>query len=415
MKKILIALIALISSTVYSQNINDVNDNSNFKDACFSDRIKSVQLVKTGDNFADVVIALNSAETVTLTFDEVHDYNNPDGDYYYTIEHCDADWKKDNLITSEYMTGFQEIRLDEIEYSQGTNVSYRNFKLTLPNTEKKLKVSGNYLIKVFERDNKNPVILKGFSIVEPLTGTNVGFMPPLNRTCMQQLDIKVSLQSLKVLDPRVNLKVRVERNFARIPQTQNPAPAFIQPGLINYTLPEKNTFQGVNEFRTFDIRSLGYSGQGVASIKMTDHVELTHDTEKTSYIASNDVNGKFLIGSDRYTNVDTQAEYAKVSFSLSPKSDFEGRIFLFGELTNWSISEKYEMLHNETSYSCTVLLKQGYYNYTYVTVDSNGNIDMAAIDGCFYDTENLYSVYVYHKAPSDKYDRLVGFKTVKTR
>jgi hypothetical protein len=93
----------------------------------------------------------------------------------------------------------------------------------------------------------------------------------------------------------------------------------------------------------------------------------------------------------------------------------EGRIFLFGELTNWSVSDRYEMLYIDGSYKCIVPLKQGFYNYQYVILDKNGNLDMNVTEGCFYETENVYNVYVYYRLLEDRYDRLVGFQKITNR
>jgi hypothetical protein len=125
-----------------------------------------------------------------------------------------------------------------------------------------------------------------------------------------------------------------------------------------------------------------------------------------------DINGKYIIASDRAVNPDIQSDYIKVGFSFASKSHLEGRVFLFGELTNWSISEKYEMRYINRSYKCEVLLKQGFYNYQYIVVNHKGDLDITATEGCFYDTENTYNIYVYFRAPENRYDKLVGFQRV---
>ncbi|MDR1130712.1 MAG: DUF5103 domain-containing protein, partial [Prevotellaceae bacterium] len=276
------------------------------------------------------------------------------------------------------------------------------------------KISGNYLIRVFERDSRKPALVRGFSIVEPLAAIRALMTVPNNMPCMQQLDLKVGYPSLKVIDAYSNLKVRIERNSSAVPDAENPVPAFVQPNSTDYTRPDRNIYSGGNEYRAFDIRSLAYNGQGVArhSFDRVHRAELLPDAERSAYDSRRDLNGKYMIAAENYTEPDIQAEYVDVLFSFAPKAPVEGRIFLFGEFTGRSISARYEMLYIDGSYRCIVPLKQGFYNYQYVIMDKKGNLDMNTTEGCFYETENVYSVYVYCRLPQDRHDRLVGFQTL---
>jgi hypothetical protein len=107
----------LANRTVYSQDIQKINAKAGFKDFCFSNKINSVQLFKTGDRFADPVIRLNSDETVTLVFDELISDDENEDDYSYTIEHRDANWQEENLILNDYMSGFPENYINNVEQS----------------------------------------------------------------------------------------------------------------------------------------------------------------------------------------------------------------------------------------------------------------------------------------------------------
>ena len=48
-------------------------------------------------------------------------------------------------------------------------------------------------------------------------------------------------------------------------------------------------------------------------------------------------------------------------------------------------------------YESVIKLKQGFYNYKYVEVDSNSEIIHGKIDGNFDETENEYNVIVYYR------------------
>lgn len=417
--QIFVALLMLTGQTVvYSQNLQDINAKAGFKDFCNSGKIHSAQLFKTGDRLSEPVIRLNSGETVTLVFDELIRGNEVEDEYYYTLEHRDANWHEENLIINDYMSGFPENYFNEVNLSQGTVLSYRNFAVRLPNEDVSLKISGNYFVKVFERNSGKLVLVKGFSIVEPLAAINVSeIVSAAVAPCMQQFDVKVAYSSLKVIDAYRNLKVRVEQNYTAVPGVENLLPAFIQPNNVDYSGPDRNIYNGRNEYRAFDTRSLVYNGYGVARHTFDDvyRAELVEDAERSKYLSARDINGKYMIASENSTDADIQSEYVDVLFSFAPEMSVEGRIFLFGELTNWSVSDRYEMLYIDRSYKCTVPLKQGFYNYQYVILDKNGDLDMNVTEGCFYETENVYSVYVYCRLLEDRYDRLVGFQKITNR
>jgi hypothetical protein len=232
----------MIQTVVYSQNLQKVNTKAGFKDFCFSGKIHSAQLFKTGDRFSEPVIRFNSDETVTLMFDELIRNNDVEDDYYYTIEHRDANWQEENLITNDYMSGFPENYINEVNLSQGTVLNYRNFVVRLPNEDVNLKISGNYLVKIFERNSGKLVLVKGFSIVEPLTAINASEIRPAVTPCMQQFGVKVTYSSLKVIDAYRNLKVRIEQNYTAIPGVANLLPAFVQPDNVDYSRPDKNIY-----------------------------------------------------------------------------------------------------------------------------------------------------------------------------
>ena len=54
-------------------------------------------------------------------------------------------------------------------------------------------------------------------------------------------------------------------------------------------------------------------------------------------------------------------------------------------------------------------LKQGFYNYKYVIVNDQNDLEEGAISGDFYETENNYKVFVYYRDLGARYDRIVGF------
>ena len=78
---------------------------------------------------------------------------------------------------------------------------------------------------------------------------------------------------------------------------------------------------------------------------------------------------------------------------------------------NYSITPEFKMDFNTKKglYEKAVLIKQGFTNYQYLTVNSKGIIDQEhAIDGNFYQTENEYNVLIYYKGSGDRYEKVIG-------
>jgi hypothetical protein len=62
-----------------------------------------------------------------------------------------------------------------------------------------------------------------------------------------------------------------------------------------------------------------------------------------------------------------------------------------------------------------ILIKQGFCNFQYQIADDKGNIDAKnAIDGNFWQTENDYTILVYYKESSDRYQRVIGKQTANS-
>ncbi len=59
-------------------------------------------------------------------------------------------------------------------------------------------------------------------------------------------------------------------------------------------------------------------------------------------------------------------------------------------------------------YKTSIVFKQGFYNYNFVTLNNNNIINLNEIDGSFYQTENEYTVIVYYKPFGETYDRVIG-------
>jgi len=94
-----------------------------------------------------------------------------------------------------------------------------------------------------------------------------------------------------------------------------------------------------------------------------------------------------------------------VNFSLRTKNNNDSNIYIIGNFNNHEISEKHLLKKTEKNlYKYSIKLKQGYYNYKYVSV-VNG---VAKNLSNFWQTENEYSAILYQKKLTDRYYKIVG-------
>ena len=69
-------------------------------------------------------------------------------------------------------------------------------------------------------------------------------------------------------------------------------------------------------------------------------------------------------------------------------------------------------------YEKTLLLKQGYYNYSYITRDAGkpmtNRFSFENTEGNFTNTENNYTILVYFRSFGQRADELIGYTTLST-
>jgi len=404
------SILALLTTLIFAQSPLRKG-----ADACFDKQIKTLQLRKLDGEMTDPVILLKSSERLQLSFD---DMSSEKRYFSYKIVLCDADWNESNLIYSDYLDGFLDDYINNYEFSFNSQVAYTHYSLTIPNQQMQIKLSGNYLLTVYDSENmQEPLFQKSFSVAEPSSINVRAYVRtrPLagSESCSQQLEFSVEHPSLTIR-PYTELKVRVEQNGYRFTQLPNPAPTFVRSNVVDFSEYSKNLYPSSSEYRSFDISSLEYKTLRVRDIELIDdefHVRLEEDIPFTQYIFSNDMNGRYLIRNQLYRDESNyRSEYPNVYLSLHMKQPLKGKVYIFGELSSWELSNDFVMLYNarRQSYEITLPLKQGYYDYKYVYVDENGKLDMGKIDGCSSETENTYGIYVYYRSTTDRHDRLMN-------
>ena len=428
-RKIALLLLTSLNICYFTNNITAktiVHSNqANAIEFVKSSSIKTVKISQKGWELSDPIIELNNSDKILLTFDDLSDNS---GTYSYTITHCNSNWELSGLFINDYMDGFEVNEIRNYSFSSGTTTSYIHYQLEIPNNDVRLKISGNYILRVFDTYNPEEIVLqRRFMVYEPLANISASIRQPLvgeSRLTGQQMELKVNTSSIRITDPYAEIKTQVCQNHIAQGCKENLKPTYINGNELDYTAPDALIFDGVNEFRLFDSKSIRYNGQGIKSVNNHGgefHIELNEDMNRwqNRYTYYPDINGRFVVNMENSEQSHIEADYAWVYFTLkSPlEVDMGKSVYLFGELTGWELSPKYSLNYNfeRKAYEVRLYLKQGAYNYRYLVVDNNTlQVDATHFEGSYYDTENTYTVLVYYTPIGSRYDRLIGYKKVST-
>lgn len=157
--------------------------------------------------------------------------------------------------------------------------------------------------------------------------------------------------------------------------------------------------------------------------KITEvYIKPDGERQKQPYIYYRDLDGIFTIETTDNINPYWQTDYARVHFSYFPPGNrpYEGKnIYIYGALTNYSPDDSSKMIFNPDrgAYERTLFLKQGYYNYSYVTLPdkpSDEPVSVENTEGNYWGTENSYMILVYYRAFGSRADELIGFTMVSS-
>ena len=385
--------------------------------------IKTLQVGILGEKISLPILSLDGTEVMNIGFDEM---SHQAHSYSYKVLHCNADWSLSSINTNEYLNGFTTGDITGSRLSMNTSIQYTHYNFNLPNENMSFKISGNYVVLVYE-DNKQdkPILQACFSIAEPRVSISASIRGNTDTELngkLQQLDFNINLNGYKVNDVNSELKVKVQQNNRTDNEITQLSPTYISDTKLSYVNNKALIFEGGNEYHRFDISSVYAASEGIDAIRFERpnyHAFLTpNKIQKTNgYTQDFDVNGRFVINLQNSDDGDIDADYMFVHFNLpSPQPYFDGQVFIGGDL-NYNLlnsTARMEYDGNSGKYFHTLLLKQGGYNYQYWFKPKGEQKAYAErVEGSYWQARNEYTIYVYHRAWGERYDKLVGIKTVE--
>lgn len=396
------------------------------EDYIYKSSIKTAQLRETSYELAAPIIELGTEQQLKLSFD---DLNGEFENYNYTFIHCDAYWNPSDLMQNEYLSVFFEDNISNYTYSVNTLQKYTHYQVNFPNANMKITKSGNYILFVYENGDKNkPVLTKRFMVYQSfitISGTVQQAAKADDYMSKQEVDFSIIHPNYKIINPFQDLKVVITQNNRWDNAINNLKPLFVNPNELNYNYDDgSNCFDSGNEFRNFDNKSFKFLTPFVShhfkDSSNQNNTLVLPELVKTfkRYVQVDDVNGEFFIRNTEMDRNENEADYAWVHFFLPYKEPLgEGNFYVAGKFCDWNNSDQNKLKYNysKKGYELKMYLKQGYYNYFLVyQKDEKTPMDETLLEGNHWETENDYSIFVYHRSMGTYYDQLIGIKKLNS-
>ena len=365
------------------------------------------------ENQGNPVISLGSG--ISLNFDDII---GDEADYYYSIEHYNFDWSPSQLSKNEYLEGIDNVRIMEFTNSLNSLQPYTHYELRIPNRNVKgIKVSGNYLLSIYN-SNRELVFSRKFMVYEPIAqvSAEVKRSRDLNFIDEKQVvNFSINSPDLLLKNPQENVMVSLVQNYNLKLAVHDLKPQYTIANELIYRYDSESSFWGGNEFLQFDNKEIRVTTSDISSVELNDlyhhYLFLDFTRKNEPYTYNPDINGSFVVRNIQAQNSDIEADYIWLHFRLKNYDIIENaEIHLYGGFNNFILDKSTIMTYNEETgyYEGARLFKQGYYNYKYVLLKSDGSLDEGFISGNFDETENLYSILVYYRSPGARYDRMIG-------
>ena len=386
----------------------------------YDKNIRTLQVFPDGKPLDMAVIRLNSNEKIRISFDEM---TFTPKSYNYKIVHCNSDFSQSQLMESEYISGFASGFVSDFALSENTITLYTNYLLTLPENDFSFKVSGNYAVIIAEDNNFNKIAAVAcFSVAENLVKIDMNITANTDIEFSgkyQQVEMTIDNSNFPISNVFSELKVNVYQNRRTDNAAFDVKPTFTATYKQTYKNNRALIFEGGNQYRLIDFSSqYAFSGEIDKIESKSDYYNVflmpaNFRSQNSVPTAGEDADGRFQINRQNYDDADITADYMWAHFILPVEKPFlDGDIYILGDLTDNIFDENSKMVYDSKSgiYHKALFLKQGGYSFLYAFLPKKSTkAVLQKIEGSFWQTENEYSVMVYHRAFGARYDRLIGF------
>lgn len=413
-----------ITLNLFAQKLNGLR----YEDATYEANIKTVAVYPAPVQLQDParttyppVVSMDSNTPLIAEFD---DLSARFRSFRYKIFHCNADWTPSNLNDIEFTYEYNDYPINDYQSSFNTKVPYFHYVFELP----KLKLSGNYVVAVYE--DKRPaklVLSRRFMVYQarvnvwPQVRLSTGIA---EQRTHQQIDFDIEYKGYELLSPQDDLKIVIRQNFRWDKVLTKLRPTNVR--AFDYRLEYRpfdlsNNILGGNEFRWFDTRlsrAVGMSVNDIEQLPDQTIVRLHKDASRLAGGANfraQDLNGQYIVLNRDAANSSNEADYLNVVFTLQSSPYPNAQVYVGGAFNLWQHDDASRMTYNTSSgaYEASMYIKQGVVNYCYYALKGDGQMDDVSFEGSFSNTANDYEIFVYHRPPAARADQLVGYRLIE--
>ena len=394
MKRITLLILALcLTASLFAQDFDLPCGNLNYKP-----QVQTVLLYADDNQLNDPIIPLEDMiGRLTLSFDVI------DGEgevLNYTFIHCSHDWQPTDIQRIQYASGYDSDRLDNYAFSRNTLIDYVNYQLQFPTEDMMPIVSGNYLLVVYGDDMNDLYFTRRFMVVDEKAhvGVTVPRYPDdLELTdTHQQLNVKVNLNNYLTGNTQLYSFLTIRQNGRWDNAAEGLKPTYIYPDYISFEHHPQTVFESYEiDIATCESRA------------------------RLAYTSYEDIHGeKFIYVENENLDNNTEADYCRVNFFYKCEAPLTHEdLYIMGALNDWCFNDSNKMTYDYRlhGYTCSMVLKQGYYNFMFVTLDRNTyEVTTELTAGNHWETNNVYKLYFYFYNALKGYDELVGYSTVNS-
>ena len=406
---------------LFAQDFLQYCGNLNYKP-----QVQTVLLYADDNQLNDPIIPLEDmVERLTLSFDVI------DGEgevLNYTFIHCSYDWQPTEIQRLQYASGFESDRFDDYAFSRNTLIDYVNYQLKFPKEDMKPLISGNYLLIVYGNDLNDLYFTRRFMVVDEKVhlGVTVPRYPDdlaLTDT-HQQLNVTVNMNSYITNNTQLFSHLTIRQNGRWDNAAVGLKPTYVYPDYISFEHTSQTVFEGTNQYRRFNTSNFRFQSENLAHIRQTDDyyeidIATCESRARKAYASYEDIHGeKFIYVEDENLDNATEADYCLVNFFYKSEAPLTHEDpYIMGAINDWRFDEGNKMTYDYKmrGYTCSMMLKQGYYNFMIVTLDRSTHEIMTDLTaGNHWETNNVYKLYFYYFNVVKGYDELIGYSVVNS-
>ena len=422
MRKLLFFTTLLLCAIgAFAQNFDLPCGNLNYKP-----EVQTVLLYADGNQLNDPIIPLEDMiGRLTLSFDVI------DGEgevLNYTFIHCSHDWQPTDLQRMQYASGFESDRLDDYAFSRNTLIEYVNYQLTFPREDMMPLISGNYLLIVYGDDFNDLYFTRRFMVVDEKAQVNATvprYPDDLTLTdTHQQLNVRVNVLNYLTGNTQQYSHLTIRQNGRWDNAAVGLKPTYVYPDYISFEHHPQTVFEATNQYIRFNTSNFYFQSENLAHIRQTDEsfeidIITCESRARMAYSSYEDIHGeKYVYVENENLDNSTEADYCRVNFFYKSEIPLTHEdIYIMGALNDWRFDESNKMTYDYKlrGYTCSMVLKQGYYNFMFVTIDrSTYEIKTDLTMGNHWETNNVYKLYFYFYNALKGYDELIGYSVVNS-